>query len=86
MKIRENGNLCKKGVKPIKFSFRPYKGLQGRFSTAPAGLKCVFTAIIRLVFKKIGLPEASRAENAIKRFFIRYTDTISQLCKKNEAL
>jgi hypothetical protein len=31
---------------------------------------------------KIGLPGACRAENAIKRFFIRYTDNFSQLCKK----
>jgi hypothetical protein len=31
---------------------------------------------------KIGLPDACGAENAIKRFIIRYTDNFSQLCKK----
>jgi hypothetical protein len=31
---------------------------------------------------KIGLRRACRAENAIKRFIIRYTDNFSQLCKK----
>jgi hypothetical protein len=31
---------------------------------------------------KIGLPRACKAQNAVKRFFIRYTDIFSQLCTK----
>jgi hypothetical protein len=34
------------------------------------------------LLSKIGLPRACKAQNAIKRFIIRYTDNFSQLCTK----